>query len=259
MKSKRIDDIERLARQNEHVSINELCEIFNVSKNTIRRDIDELVRSDAVEKVYGGIRAKKNTLLPFEQRNDQQHLQKEAIGKIASTFIENGDIIFIDSGTTTSRVMDYVKDDIRITVLTNNLDVINQCVQKPNITLFILGSLYRRETRSFVDMELDSPLQNFNINKAFIAATGVTIMNGLTNSDPLEFEIKKAICQKASKNILLVDDSKFGKSTLLTYSPLESVSTLITGNGIPTDIRNFLTDHSIDFLLVNTEKGHPKS
>lgn len=250
MKSKRIDDIEKLVRQNENVSIKELCEIFNVSKNTIRRDIDELVRSGAVEKVYGGIRAKKNALLPFEQRHDQQHQQKEEIGKEASAFIEDGDIIFIDSGTTTSKIMDHVKTDIRITVLTNNLDVINQCVQKPNVTLFVLGSLYKQETRSFVDMDTSSQNQNFNINKAFIAATGVTIANGLTNSDPLEFEIKKTICKKANKLFLLVDDSKFGKSTLLTYSPLEKVSVVITGKGIPRDVKDFLEEQEITLLQV---------
>lgn len=254
MKSKRIDDIGELVQEKGNVSIKELCEIFGVSKNTIRRDIDELVRNGAVEKVYGGIRAIKNPLLPFEQRHDQQHLQKKKIGEVASTFIEDDDIIFIDSGTTTSQIMDHVRDDIRITILTNNLDVINQCTNKPNVTLFVMGSLYKQETRSFVDMDTNLQNVNFNINKAFIAATGVSIANGLTNSDPLEYEIKKLICSKTDNLFLLVDESKFGKSTLLTYCPLEKISVLITSGNVPHDIREFLEEHEADIMQVDAPK-----
>ncbi|GGG09317.1 DeoR/GlpR family DNA-binding transcription regulator [Paenibacillus aceti] len=251
MKIQRLEDIEQLVIEREHVTIQDLCSIFKVSVNTIRRDIDALVKRGTIEKVYGGVRAKKNnTLISFEQRDTMQHDQKKAIGKLASSMIEPNDIIFIDSGTTTSQIMRYLDPNITCTVFTNNFDVIHVCTQMPNIRLFVVGSLYQGNTRSFVNVDGDSYSQRFNINKAFMAATGVTIASGLTNSNPLEYEIKHSICAKANEIILLVDDSKFGKSTLLTYLPLDGVSALVTTGNVPREYVEYCAEHEIKLLKV---------
>ncbi|BFH63405.1 DeoR/GlpR family DNA-binding transcription regulator [Paenibacillus azoreducens] len=251
MKIQRLEDIEKLVMEREHVTIQDLCSIFKVSINTIRRDVDTLVKRGSIEKVYGGVRAKKtSTLISFEQRDTMQHEQKKAIGKLASSLIEPNDIIFIDSGTTTSQIMPYLDPNITCTIFTNNFDVIHACTQMPNVRLFVIGSLYQGNTRSFVNVDGDPHGHRFNINKAFMAATGVTTASGLTNSNPLEYEIKHSICDKAREIILLVDGSKFGKSTLLTYWPLDGVSTLITSDDVPEEYVEYCTEHDIKLLTV---------
>lgn len=95
MRTKRIDLIETFIEQEKSVSLDTLCEKFNVSKNTIRRDIEDLVKKGTVQKVYGGVvstqQASDTRLLPYEQRHTVLSLEKEAISKKAASFVENGD------------------------------------------------------------------------------------------------------------------------------------------------------------------------
>lgn len=245
MKIKRIQQIEQYIQQHKQVSISELCSHFNVSKNTIRRDINYLETEGLLEKVYGGVVATNSQLVPFESRTIKNQLEKEQIAARAASFIQENDLIFIDSGTTTIHLLDSVSQTIHFTVLTNNLDIINTAAAMTNITLVVVGTNFKRRTRSFVELSEKTLLTRYNINKAFMAATGVSINHGLTNSDPLEYEIKKWISTKANQLYLLADPTKFDKSTLLTYLELSNIHGLITTNAIPQNYQEFCKDYQI--------------
>lgn len=250
MKSKRIDEIEKMVLKLETVSIEELCDEFDVSKNTIRRDINELVERDVIEKVYGGIKAKRLPLVSYEKRDDFHREQKRNIAEFASSLIKEGDVIYIDSGTTAAQIPTFLDKDIDCTIITNNFDVVEVCSEFHNATLFVIGSLYNYKTRSFVELDTSAELVNFNINKAFMAATGLTIDNGLTNSDPLEYEMKKKICQNSTEIIAVVDESKFDKSTLLTYCPLDNVNHIISSENIADSYKEFFIKKEIIYTVV---------
>ena len=104
MRTKRIDLIERYIEEEKLVSLDVLCEKFAVSKNTIRRDIEELVKKGVVEKVYGGVSFKAppsdTPLVPYEERHTVLSAEKDAISKKAASFVKESDIIYIDTGTT---------------------------------------------------------------------------------------------------------------------------------------------------------------
>lgn len=119
-----------------------------------------------------------------------------------------------------------------------------------NIQLILIGNSYKAKTRSFVGVEDEELITKYNIGKAFMAATGVSISNGLTNSDLLEYRIKKMIVEKASDVYLLADGSKFNKSTLLTYAPLEKVDTIITTPNIPAEYQIFCQEQGINLLTT---------
>ncbi|WEG72417.1 DeoR/GlpR family DNA-binding transcription regulator [Vagococcus intermedius] len=250
MKSKRIDEIEKMVLKLETVSIEELCDEFDVSKNTIRRDINELVERDVIEKVYGGIKAKRLPLVSYEKRDDFHREQKRNIAEFASSLIKEGDVIYIDSGTTAAQIPTFLDKDIDCTIITNNFDVVEVCSEFHNANLFVIGSLYNYKTRSFVELDTSAELVNFNINKAFMAATGLTIDNGLTNSDPLEYEMKKKICQNSTEIIAVVDESKFNKSTLLTYCPLSSVNHIISSDNIADRYKEFFIKKEIIYTAI---------
>lgn len=245
MKMKRIQKIEEYIQEHKHVSLNELCTYFNVSKNTIRRDIQYLETEGLLEKVYGGVIVANSQLIPFESRTIENKLQKELIAAKAASLIEENDLIFIDSGTTTSHLLDSVSPAIHFTVLTNNLDIINSAATMTNINLVVVGTTFKRRTRSFVELSEETFLSRYNINKAFMAATGVSIAHGLTNSDPLEYEIKKWISAKTNQLYLLADPTKFDKSTLLTYLELSNIDGLITTNMLPHEYQHFCKQHHI--------------
>lgn len=246
MKVQRIHEIEVYVKRHGAASLNELCEAFDVSKNTIRRDTNYLIKKGLVEKVYGGVVLKEDNLVSFENRQIKNQEEKRLIGKEAAKLIEEDDLIYVDSGTTTKYLMEFVPPDLRFTVVTNNLDVINSAAQLDNIQLLVVGSKYKRKTRSFIEMQNQQILQNFNINKAFMATTGLTLQNGLTNSDMLETQIKKVICAKASHIYVMADTSKFGHSTLLTYAQLDEIDAIISGGSIGKEYRDYFKQQNID-------------
>lgn len=253
MKHIRLHEIEEYVNKNDTVSLVELSEKFDVSMNTIRRDVNVLEKNGVVKKVYGGVTSTaEHELTSYAFRNTKNLEAKQRIGKTAADLIEENDLIFIDSGTTTSLILNNVDENLSFTLLTNNLDVIIQASQNTNIELIVVGSRYQHKTRSFLKTSsgIEQPEQ-FNISKAFMAATGISLRNGLTNSNFHEYEIKKAIASKANNLYVLADSSKFEKSTLLTYAPLTDADKIITDSHPSQDFVSFCDENDIELLISN--------
>lgn len=250
MKEKRIDLIKEYILDKENVTLKELEDHFNVSMNTVRRDVAKLIKDPRFEKVYGGVSVKKNDLVSFENRNVENKNIKKVISEKAASLIEDGDLIYIDSGTTTKYILDYLKHDISLTIITNSLDVVLKSEAFDNVSVFLIGNIFKRETRSFVGLTPDHVIEKYNISKAFMAATAVSVNNGLMNSDFMEYEIKKSIVSKANKIYLLTDESKFSKSTLLTYAHLEDLDGIITDKEFDEGYKSTLANNGVDIFTV---------
>lgn len=248
MKVKRIEEMEQYIRLKKHVTLDELCDVFDVSKNTVRRDVNEIVKLDGYKKVYGGVEFVRDFLLPFEERNQRAMDKKKIIASIAAEEISPGDIIFIDSGTTTQYIPDYLDSSIQLTVLTNSLNVINRFVSFNNVTIIVIGEIYKRKTNSFVGLDKTILLDKYNIHKAFMAATAASIGSGLTNSDNQEYDIKRTVVEKSTKVFALLDHEKFGKSALVTYAPLKILDTVITDESLQPDYARYLRDNRVTVL-----------
>lgn len=194
MKAKRNDLIKEYILEKEHVTLKELEETFNVSMNTIRRDVAKIITDPRFEKVYGGVSVKKNKLISFENRSIKNKEVKQKIAEEAAKLIQPHDLIYIDSGTTTKYILDYLPKDIEMTIITNSLDIVLKAEVFEKIQVFLLGNMFKRSTRSFVGITPDQITNKYNISKAFMAATAVSIDNGMMNSDLMEYEIKKTYC-----------------------------------------------------------------
>ncbi|MCP1226384.1 DeoR/GlpR family DNA-binding transcription regulator [Sebaldella sp. S0638] len=250
MKTHRIKNVEEYILKNESVSLDKLCDVFKVSKNTIRRDIKELLEKGKIKKIYGGVTINQKKLVPFEERNIKNHAEKKAAAEIAAAYINDGDIIFIDSGTTTMWLIDYLKNKNNITILTNNLSAIISALPYPNLNIISLGGTLKRKTNSFVGNSTSLVLKDYNISKAFMAATGISIARGATNSSVEEYELKKLIVEKSDEIFLLVDSSKFDIISLMTYSPLENLNYIITNKTPPKKYTDFFRKNKINLLIA---------
>lgn len=256
MKSHRIKNIEDYILKYESVSLDKLCEVFKVSKNTIRRDIKELLEKGKIKKIYGGVRINQKKLIPFEERNIKNHDEKKAIAEIAAAYIKDGDIIFIDSGTTIMWIIDYLKDRNNVTILTNNLSAIVSALQYPNLKIISLGGILKRKTNSFVGNCTSLVLKDYNISKSFMAATGISITKGATNSSIEEYDLKKRIVEKSDEIFLLVDSSKFDIISLMTFSPLSGMDYIITDKIPSQKYLEFFKQNKI--TLISTEENLKK-
>lgn len=251
MKVKRITKIENYIKENKEASLEELKNHFDVSLNTIRRDVNELAKSDTVKKVYGGVvYNKEETTTAYEDRTISHISEKRRIGTYCSKFIEPDDIIFIDSGTTTHYVLDELDKDINFTLITNSLEVINKAVTFPNVTLLITGDTYKKSTKSFTGISDNQTIHKFNINKAFMSATAFSIDNGASNTDLLENRTKSTVCSRSNEVYLLIDSSKFGQTSLFTYCHLEDINTIITDSNIDKDYIIEINESSTEIISL---------
>ncbi len=254
LKQERIEKMEEYILKNKIVSMEDLCNTFSISINTARADIRSLVAKGSIKKMYGGVSSTLNVeYTSFEMRKKQNTQTKRKIAKAAAEFIEDGDIIFIDSGTTTMYILDYLSSDKKITVVTNSLAICNQASLNKNIQLICTGGTYQHKTNSFVMFEAINNIQNYNIMKAFMAATGVSANGDLTNSVSLECEVKKAAVKCCEKNYILADSTKIGKAALLTYATVSQMDVFITDQGIPDYFKDLCGESGTDIVLADVD------
>lgn len=248
----RVEAIEKYIYEQKKVSLDQLCKVFMVSKNTIRRDIEEIVARGNIHKVYGGVSVQGNKeLLPFNERNITHFEAKKRIAAKAATFVEDGDIIFIDSGTTTRHMIDHIKGKNNLTIVTNNLDCIVSAIPYPHLKVISLSGILSRTTLSFTGQSAARLLETYNVSKAFMAATGISLENGVTNSDPEEYEIKRVAIKRSKQTFLLVDSNKLGVIALLTYCELKQIDYLLTDSPPPKSYYDYMQSYHRQILLVD--------
>lgn len=230
MKISRLNSIEQYVISKQTVSIDELCEVFGVSKNTIRRDLNELENRGHIAKVYGGVTASTShgSSLPAPIRSNMHSSDKNLIGELSASMVDDCDTIFIDSGTTAPCILRHLSNKRKITVVTHSLSAITEASKYENISIISTGGMYNSLTNSFVGISTYETISRINIDKAFMSASGVSIDFGMTNSTFLETEIKRSVVQKAKNIYLMADKSKIGKNAVISYCYLNELTAFIT-------------------------------
>ena len=187
MKISRLNAIEEYVLSKKTVSIDDLCEVFSVSKNTIRRDLNELEARGHIAKVYGGVTAvTPEDVMPLPVRSGLNPAAKDLIGKLAARELSDGDTIFIDSGSTAVNVLRHLPPRIKLTVVTHSLPAMVEAAKYDGINLISLGGAFNPATSSFVGIFAQQALSDLRITKAFLCATGVTVESGMSNTTFLE-------------------------------------------------------------------------
>ena len=252
MKSRRIAEMERYILSQGSATMEELRDAFHISINTVRRDVAQLQAEGRIEKVYGGVRAREGAAPLPVPAGEMSDPVKQALCRRAAALVKDGDIVFIDSGTTTASLIEALRDK-RITVVTNHLDAIIQAVACENIRVIVLPGEIHRNTRSITGEDSAAYLSHLNTTLALMAANGAS-MTGVTNSSPLEYAIKKAAVEHTEKAVLLISSWKFGLTSLLTYARLSQFHTIITDSGIPPEYRQRIQEMQIELQIADMEE-----
>lgn len=245
MKRNRIAEIEASIQSHKILTNEQLCNMFDISMQTLRRDIKILEDKGTVAKVYGGVVAKdgkvESTVSSLTQRLSLNHVEKQKIGELAATLVEEEDVIFLDSGTTVCRMLPYLKKLKHITIITHSLDVISELVNYPNITSILLGGQLNTLTSSF---QFDVSTMPYVFTKSFIATVGID-NDGCTNIDLMEGRIKQCIIAHSQKSFLLADSSKFNVTGYNRFATLEQFYGLITDQKVSNSMSKVLKEHNV--------------
>ncbi|WP_026691960.1 DeoR/GlpR family DNA-binding transcription regulator [Peribacillus kribbensis] len=252
IKTQRIKQIQDYIFKHQTASLDELCNVFNVSKNTIRRDIQELVLLGEFKKVYGGVAVNAEALVSFSDRKTRNQQSKELIAKAGASYVEDGDVIFIDSGTTTVEMIEYIKTK-NLTIITNNLDFMIKALPYENINVISTGGAFERKTNSFISLKPFNLLQSYNINKAFMASTGISLTNGVTNASPLESETKTIAVERSLQVFLLIDRDKFDKYGLMTYCGLDQINYVVTDDLPSEEYQEYFLENEIELIVAKDQ------
>lgn len=233
MRLQRIDEIETYVLEQKSASIDQLCEKFQVSKTTLRRDLDQLVQRGTIEKVYGGVKAIEqkeaalSNLISYSERNNTNMDLKDRIARLAATYVQDNDIIYIDTGTSTLGIIDYLTRVSNLTLITNSVLVASKALAHDNIKTIILPGVVNLRTASSTGSECLEYLRRYHIQKSFMACTGITEL-GAANTSPEESAVKRLALEQSQTHYFLIDHTKFDKPALMVYSPLSNMDCIFT-------------------------------
>jgi len=253
----RLQEMEKAIREAGTLSMEELCRRFDISMHTARRDVAELEKQGAAEKIYGGVTAPgpARQLLPsFQERANHQAEQKRACCRLAAELVRDHEVIFVDSGTTMTALADYLADRKDLTIVTHNLNLLSYAFPYEQLQVIVLPGRLRRRSLSLTGAETVASLRKFNIQKAFMATTGTT-ENTVTNSFSNEFEIKQTAMEIAQERILLITTEKFGHPGLMNYATFSDFQTIITDRMPEDPWRTALKESGARVLTVEGNAG----
>lgn len=252
MKVERIHQIHELLREKKRISLDELCEIFGVSKNTIRRDVAELEEDGIIRKVYGGIVLKEaeiTSLEPFSAREIRNINEKKKIAVAAAALVSDGEVIYIDSGTTTMHLLPHLAEKNFLTIVTASVYALELATRYSNLNVVATGGNLQPPIKALVGASVVDCIKNYNFSKIFLASTGISIEHGATNASPLECEVKRELVKKSCAKYLLVDNSKFDVASLMTYSDLSNIEHVVTDKNPSEKYLNFFKKNSVNLIL----------
>ena len=250
MRAIRLQQMKDYIFEHDAVTFDDICSKFDISINTARRDIALLEKDGSICKVYGGVKPNKETgLKPFKDRYISQLDQKLAICKRAAEFIENGDIIYMDPGTTVHNILDFVHDK-EITVITASLSVILKAANMENIRLYTLSGTLNRESNSFEDIGAFTNLERFSITKSFFACSGISLTGGVMLASTWEFEMKNYVVKRNTNSFLLIDNTKFSKTAMMKFAEANEIKNIITCPPVDDKYTKYFKENGVNLHLV---------
>lgn len=254
MKDSRRKQIEALVAERETISMEELRKTFGISMNTVRSDVAYLVQTGALEKVYGGVRAVRHQEVPlFTQRTSLHIDAKRRIARCAEQLILDQDILYIDSGTTTMHLIDFLDPAKHLTIITGNLYVVSRAYSKPNVDLIVLPGSMNRRTNSVSDVSTLEFLGRYHYGKAFMGVSGISSDGKLNVSSYIEYELKKLVVRQSQHAYLLADASKFGGSSLMSYGTMEDMEEILTNTPYPEYVEPYCTKRGIRLTAIGED------
>lgn len=229
-----------LLQGKEFMMVDEIADLTDASKATIRRDLKDLVASGKVERFRGGVCLKGTAMTDhgakIHERIKLNHEEKERIGKYAASLIHEGDIVFLDGGSTTYHMIDFIQEK-NIKVVTNSIYSVTKLLQR-DIPTYILGGDVLSHSFNIISQDTVDKVKGMNFDLAFLGTHGLDAEAGYSSSDAFDQALKKAVIAKAKRSYILADHTKIGKRKLYSFAHVDDVFAVV---GNETEVENLGT------------------
>lgn len=244
-------------KTNNGAAIQDLASRLAVSHMTIRRDLESMAKQNIVKLIYGGVVLNPEQSSPGESQLysliDAENIhpeEKMEIGKKAASMLAYGDILIIDSGSTTEYAAKYLPDNMDLSILCYALNILLEIARKKTCKVLFAGGTFHENTLMFESPEGIALIKRMRARKAFVSAGGVDARLGVTCSNGYEGATKRAILNSSQEKILLVDSSKFGKISSDYFADLSEFTGVITDKGISDEYAGIIEDTGLDLTIV---------
>jgi len=248
----RQNEILQVLHRGQRISTGEICAQFRVSEATARRDLETLEQAGKVQRVHGGAILPLNLPpeQPILQRQDEQLNEKMGIGRAAAGLINDGETIFLGSGSTVLEVARELKGRQKLTVITNSLPVINALAGQEGINLVCLGGMLRESELSFIGHITEQSLAEVRADKVVMGTRAISMEHGLTHEFLPETLTDRAILRSGREVVIVADHSKFGREATVLLAPLSAIHTLVTDEKAPGEFLKAARKAGIRVIIV---------
>lgn len=250
----RLEKIMLHMMEHRRISVQEICDLFEVSRDTARRDVVKLVERDLVVRTQGG------AILPsvphygnsyFERLNRESTVKKE-IGRVAAALIDDDDFMILDTSTTVL----YLTDSIRasnLNIVTNGIDIAACLSENDHCTIHLLPGKLNKIHRFVYGSSTVTKLSEYQVNKVFLGGGSIT-QQGLFTSDEEEAALKRQMILQSDQVILLADHLKFGRRMFAKVTSLEHLDVIVTDEPPSQDWMRILDENNVQVLVSTTNK-----
>ena len=246
--------IASLVLSNGRASVAELAEAYDVTTETVRRDLAILDKAGLVRRVHGGAvpaRALHLVESGVGEREGTRTAHKDAIAAAAVDFFPiSGGSVLLDAGTTTARIAAHLPTDRELVVVTNSVPIAARLAGIASVNLQLLGGRVRGLTQAAVGEQVLRYLDTLRVDLAFIGTNAISVRHGLSTPDSDEAAVKRAMVKAANYVVVAADSSKVGREDLVSFAPISSVDTLITDAEISAADREQLTDNGVEVVVA---------
>lgn len=251
----RLHRISEYIQNNSRASVQELCDLFQVSESTVRRDLKELENRGVLKRTHGG--AVNFQVVGFEptysEKEDKYKNEKEAIAKKAAEFIEDGDSLLIDSGTTTLYLAAELTKFHDLTIVTNSINLMQRLSVLQGINIISTGGMLRTTTMALAGPMAEKSLERIRVDKAFLGTNGLNLEAGLTTPNIVEASIKQKMISVADQVFIMADHTKIGCVSFAKFGELSDIDACITGSSISKEVKTELERNNVKLCLIDSE------
>ncbi len=244
--------IVEMIQQKGFISTDELVQHFQVTPQTIRRDLNELDRLKLISRHHGGagVPSSSSTVnAAYSERKSMHHEAKDQIAEAMAKRIPDGASLFINIGTSTEAVARALLNHSQLNVVTNNLHVASILLQREDFTVVIAGGEVRNRDGGVIGEATRDFINQFRVDYALIGISGIDMDGSLLDFDYHEVRVAQAMIQNARQSFLAADHSKFGRGAMVRMGHISDIDTLFTDAQPPEPVCEVLNAHQTELVV----------
>ncbi len=245
--------IEQIEKE-ESVKVIELSKTFNVTEETIRRDLEKLEKQGLLKRTYGGAvligdNVKEVEDTPFNTRVKQNITGKQKIALAVTKLLRENEVVMLDPSTTCLEIAKRIEKDKHLTVITNSISVLSELSSHESLNILSTGGTLRKRSLSLIGPTAKDNIRNYYADKAVISCKGADLYRGVMDSNELEIEIKKAMIECSKEIILAIDSTKIEKKSMYKLMDLKGIHYLVVDEPLPEKWLDYCEANGIQVII----------